>query len=890
MGSVCAADDNATLNQENDILSIEEDIDNDIISSDANDIEYEIDNNYNTGEVGSDFQSLKTLIENAGDNSVINLTHDYNYADGSDDNITTGIVINKTNITINGNGYTINAQERTRILQIHGDNVKIYNLTFTGGIALDNDDTIAYWKGGAIYWGGNNGTIVNCNFFSCKSGGTGGAIQWQGHNGTIIDSYFENNQAAWAGGAILWENGNNATILNSTFKSNSVRWTNGGAIFFRRNADNPIVANCLFELNYAPEHGTLYMYGNNAVIYNCTFNRNTGGFSGGAILCYGANGTVDSCRFIENAQLYMDGGAIDWSGRDGKIINSIFINNRCDYNAGAIYIAHNNNLIQNCTFIGNTAKLSGGAIYNWDGDNCTINNCTFMDNSADFDGGAICWWGLEGTLSNNIIINNAAKHDAGGIQWIGNNGTIINCTIVNNTASNNGGAIQWFGNNGTIMNSIIENNTAYNAGGIYWAGNNETVSDMNIIYRLGDDGIGNNGTIINSTIVNNAAYNDGGAIYWKGNNGTLSMSKIENNNAKSYGSAIFLNNNYTIKDSIILSNKGKGTLINVNDDFAELFILIGANNYINGVYANSTTVDFDNVTYWNGKILNTDIVGAPKTSQVSGINITLEIYDSNGALVDNITKATENGMLKYDTSSLSNGDYVFKACHGEDSYYSSDEIEGKFTVNGKPPASVESKFNIDTGKTTTYAVDTAAGEKATPVSFKLTDSNNKPIANADVKITYKNICYNKKTDANGIVYLDISNNAAGKYVCTLTYLGHDQYKGTFAAFTIKLQKKSVTIKAKAKTFKASKKTKKYSITLKTKAYASKNGKAYLKAGKKVTLKVKGKTYTAKINKKGKATFKITKLNKKGKYKALIRFAGDSTYKAAKKTVKLTIKK
>jgi hypothetical protein len=53
--------------------------------------------------------------------------------------------------------------------------------------------------------------------------------------------------------------------------------------------------------------------------------------------------------------------------------------------------------------------------------------------------------------------------------------------------------------------------------------------------------------------------------------------------------------------------------------------------------------------------------------------------------------------------------------------------------------------------------------------------------------------------------------------------------------------------------------------------------------------VNGKTYKAATNAKGKATFKITKLKKKGKFTATIKFAGDKTYKAASKKVKITVK-
>ena len=59
---------------------------------------------------------------------------------------------------------------------------------------------------------------------------------------------------------------------------------------------------------------------------------------------------------------------------------------------------------------------------------------------------------------------------------------------------------------------------------------------------------------------------------------------------------------------------------------------------------------------------------------------------------------------------------------------------------------------------------------------------------------------------------------------------------------------------------------------------------------KVTVKVNKKTYTAKTNSKGQATFKLTKLTKKGTFTATVKYAGNSYYKAVSKNVKITVKK
>lgn len=95
------------------------------------------------------------------------------------------------------------------------------------------------------------------------------------------------------------------------------------------------------------------------------------------------------------------------------------------------------------------------------------------------------------------------------------------------------------------------------------------------------------------------------------------------------------------------------------------------------------------------------------------------------------------------------------------------------------------------------------------------------------------------------------------------------------------EKEDIKIIAKNKSFKKTAKTKKYKITLK-----NANGKAIKKA--KVTLKVKGKTYKAKTNSKGVATFKI-KLNKKGAFKAVIKYKGNKHYNKLTKKVKIKVK-
>ena len=164
----------------------------------------------------------------------------------------------------------------------------------------------------------------------------------------------------------------------------------------------------------------------------------------------------------------------------------------------------------------------------------------------------------------------------------------------------------------------------------------------------------------------------------------------------------------------------------------------------------------------------------------------------------------------------------------------------------------------------------------------LTDVNGNALANSNVVITLNGKENNVKTDKNGQAKLTVSL-AAGQYTATATFKGDSNYVKSTTTAQVVVKKAAPKLTAKKATFKAKTKTKKYSVILKD----NKNN-AISKV--KVTLKVKGKTYTATTNAKGKATFKITKLTKKGKYAAKVTFKGNGNFNSVAKTVKYIVVK
>ena len=147
----------------------------------------------------------------------------------------------------------------------------------------------------------------------------------------------------------------------------------------------------------------------------------------------------------------------------------------------------------------------------------------------------------------------------------------------------------------------------------------------------------------------------------------------------------------------------------------------------------------------------------------------------------------------------------------------------------------------------------------------LKDANGKTLTNVKVTVGL-NGAKTYTTDKNGQVKVSTKGLAPKTYTAKVTFNGNDNYDKSTKNVKFTVKKATPKFTAKNKTFKKSTKTKKYTIVLK-----DNTGKAIKNA--KVTLKVKGKTYKATTNSKGKATFKITKLNKKGTFKATISYKG-----------------
>ena len=363
-------------------------------------------------QVKGDFDMLQDLM-NDESLSVISLERNYSYNEL--DTITDGIIINRT-LSINGNGYTIDAKGKTRIFKILAENVTINNITFINANVTGD--------GGAILWNGGNGNVLDCSF-AYNSAGYGGAIYWNSDEGNVSGCSFVYNSVSENGGAVVWS-GNNGHVSDCSFTNNSASG-NGGAVVWSGN--NGHVSDCSFANNSVQNHGgAIYWDGAYGVLSGCSFEDNSAQRYGGAVVLSGSHGNVSGCSFEDNSAVY--GGGLLWSASYGAVSTCSFVNNSADY-GGAIRCSVYNGAVSTCSFEDNCADY-GGAIYWGDIDLGTISCCIFMNNSAN--NGVV--YRLNDNYGNNFRVNNNV--------FLANNCSAI-ALSKNDSAIN--ADFNWFGHN-----------------------------------------------------------------------------------------------------------------------------------------------------------------------------------------------------------------------------------------------------------------------------------------------------------------------------------------------------------------------------------------------------------------------------------------------------------
>ena len=368
------------------------------------------------GAYNSDNDAIQDAGDNAASGSVIYIcAGTYNFAE-----VVT--VSAGKSLTFRGDGdqTVLDGTDNTRIF-----NASPVNESDQGGVLslrdlLIMDAEVTEWNAGAVVADGLS--LDNVTITRTQGAYNGGALYAEG-NVTIVDSTFTDNIATADGGVLYaWNGDRTVSISNSTFDGNTAGFQ-GGAIL----AANVTVTGSTFTENNAYAGGAIFAT-TTATVTISTFTDNDAAFSsGGAIFAPAA--TVANSIFRGN-DAASSGGAITSS--TATVISSNFTDNNA-YVGGAIY-SDTTATISSSAFTSNSAVV-GGAIGSG---NVNATASTFTDNDAMVFGGAIYAW-----LSAAIVRSTFASNDGGevGGAIYASSATIARSRFTRNTAGAHGGAV-----------------------------------------------------------------------------------------------------------------------------------------------------------------------------------------------------------------------------------------------------------------------------------------------------------------------------------------------------------------------------------------------------------------------------------------------------------------
>ena len=422
VGAVCAAESISDDAMGDDSKEILETVQEDITTDDSADILKTAQNDIYTASEGS----FTNLTDEITGKTSYDLTRNYKFNNETDNS--KGIVIRNDNFVLNGNGFTIDANNQARAFAVIAKNVTINNLTIINA-KMDSGSAI-YIDGGGLTT--NYVNVVNCSctvnkgvilineatYFSNNDRITDSVVNDGGviianHGNATFDNLFMMSSKELVWGFINAQEGSTITVLNSVFANTTSQYSTAirgdkstiiknskfinlhanftaGAISLK-NIENAIIDNCTF-VNVTSDKNAGVLFIDKTLpgdfepvsIINSTFTDCKSGF-GAAVMALKGNVTISDCNFTDNVVLF-DGGAIYSSYSIVTISNSIFDRNggygsvigRDSY-GGAIFCDAGELNLYRSKLINNFAQ-SGSAIYLYDSD-YDIENNNFTNNS-----------------------------------------------------------------------------------------------------------------------------------------------------------------------------------------------------------------------------------------------------------------------------------------------------------------------------------------------------------------------------------------------------------------------------------------------------------------------------------------------------------------------------
>ena len=610
----------------------------------------------------------------------------------------------------------------------------------------------------------------------------------------------------------------------------------GTVNIFTISADVPVTLK-----NMILEHGSGAITSvSNLNIINCTFAHNVKlDGDGGAIYCEGKL-TVENSNFTDNTAVYMGtdyslrGGAII-CGKESTIFNSTFENNTADFGSAVSGFNSGDVNLTNCTFYKN---------YGWD------NGRLLIDNYLITNGNAINCRFIDYKSSDDIVYGN-----------------LLNCIFTGDSILSTNDVTKFYGGSDKLHINLVDSlgNGIGNADvDVDIGGKTSTVktnSEGHGSFDL-DLGVGNYDVVLSyQGILTTSKVTVKSTITASDVSGPYSNSKVSATFLDAKGKVLASKQvTFKIGDRTYSATTNANGVATADVDLSVGTYTVTAINPVNREQKQFNLVI--------GKANSAIALVSSQNNGVTTLTATLTPAATSGNVLFNVngedkSAAIKNGKATLTLSDLEPGDYAVTVSYNGDKNL-------KASTSNAVTFNVAEVYPILTADPVTKTYGTS-----TKLVVNLVDSKGNAIANAEVNVDINGQVTPITTDSNGQATMSI-NKAPGSYTAAIAYADAQ----TTAKITVK--KATPKLTAKAKTFKKSVKTKKYTITLKT------NQNKVMK-NTKVTLKVNGKTYSAKTNTKGQATFKITKLTKKGKFTATIKYAGSKYYNAKTVNAKITVK-